>query len=102
MVSRPSDAGSGVAASRFEKDLVVGKVGQLLADKVGLQSICNDENVFGGNYRQNTVESHLQERASCAEEVNKLFGAIGAAIGPKTAADAATHYYAISMIVCGL
>ncbi len=98
VVCRPGDARGGVAAGGLEQDAVIGDVGQLLFYDIGIDRVCDDKDIFFRNDRKYTVITHLEQRAAGAQEVDELFRSVRAAIWPESAADAAAHDHAISMV----
>ena len=97
MIASPGDAGCGVAAGRFEQNVVGGNVGELFAHEGSVAAVGYDNDVFFRYEREEAVVGHLQQCAACAEKVDELFGAFGAAIGPEAAAYASAHDYAITV-----
>ncbi len=99
VVCRPGDAGGCVAAGGLQEDVCLRQLGELLADEGGVLGVGDHHHVLGPYDGQDAVVTHLEERAAGAEEVEKLFRFRFAAVRPEAAADAATHYDAISVWV---
>ena len=99
MVSSPCNARRGIAAHRLHKNLAVIDFRQLLLDEFAVALVGDEDDILVGNDTLQAVKRHLQEAASCTEEVDELFGACGLAEGPKSAAHTAAHDHAVSVIV---
>ena len=102
VVGCPGDAGSGIAACGLEQDLVVLDLRQLFLDEGLVALVSDQDDILNGHNAVDAVKGHLQQGASCAEEIDELFRLGGFGEGPKSAADASAHDNAISVVIhCG-
>ena len=99
MVCCPGDAGSGIAAGRFEQNLAFGKFGELFPNERSILLVGYDEHILFRHERKDAVETHLEKSAAGSEKIYELLRTRRAAVGPETAADAATHDHAIAMLI---
>ena len=98
MPCRPRDTGRGIAAGRLEKNLVIGNLGQLRLHKVDIALVGHYQYIGCGDKAAYTVVAHLEQSTPCTQEVDKLLGKSGAAVGPESTTDSAAHYHAITVL----
>ena len=93
------DAGGGVAPVWLCEDVLWRKRRQMPVHQVGIGRRGDYEDIFLGNYSEETVVCELYETLADAQDIEKLFGHVISAYGPETAAHSAGHDYAIEIIV---
>ncbi len=84
MVRSPADAGSSVAACRFEKYVRLLHLRKLFADYVGILTVGYEYDIISAYNRRDALNSELKKAFACAEEIKKLFRTVVTAEGPES------------------
>ena len=87
------DAGGRVAGLRLGENLLLGDVGQLLADEMGIAAGRDHPELRLGIDVQEALVGELDQGLAAAEQVEELLGVLGRTDGVEPAADAAGHDY---------